>query len=132
MVTPTHLLDTNTMSYVRCIKNQGFIGEKGQRIDDEIIGLTVGRVYKALPTEAEAQAHGMIRVIDESAEDYLYPATYFETIELGNSRRKSEPITAHLPDWMAGVLYAEAVAVDKTVSALVREIIAERYDLPLS
>lgn len=120
------------MSYVRCINNQGFIGKNGQRLDDEIIGLTVGRVYKALPTETEAQAHGMIRVIDESAEDYLYPAAYFESVELGNGRRKSDAITAHLPDWMAGVLYAEAVAEDKTISALVREMIAERYDLPVA
>ena len=72
----------------------------------------------------------MIRVIDESAEDYLYPATYFEPVELGNGSQKSESITAYLPDWMAGVLYTEAVAADKPVSALVRELIAERFDLP--
>jgi hypothetical protein len=118
------------MSYVRCINNRGFFWQNGQRLDDEIVGLIVGRIYKTLPTEIEAQEHGMIRVIDESAEDYLYPAAYFESVELGNGNQNSISITAHLPDWMAGVLYAEAVAADKPVSALVRELIAERFDLP--
>ena len=119
------------MSYVRCISNKGFIWQNGQRLDEEIIGLTVGRIYKALPTEAEAQAHGMIRVVDESAEDYLYPVSYFEPVELGNGSRQTEAITAYLPDWMAGVVYAEAVAEDKSISALLREMIADRYDLPV-
>jgi hypothetical protein len=118
------------MSYVRCIKNQGFIWQNGQRVDEEIIGLTVGRIYKTLPTEAAAQEHGMIRVIDESAEDYLYPAAYFEPVEVGRDHEKRATISAHVPDWMAGVLYAEAVAADKPISTLLRELIAERFDLP--
>lgn len=118
------------MSYVRCINNRGFIGKNNELLEEEIVGLTIGRVYKALPTEPEARAHGMIRVIDESAEDYLYPAAYFEPIEFVNGHATIRSATVHLPDWMYGVLYAEAVAADQSVSALLRHLIAERYDLP--
>jgi hypothetical protein len=41
-------------------------------------------------------------------------------------------VTAHLPPWLKGVLYAEAVAADKPVSALLREWIEDRLDLPAS
>lgn len=41
--------------------------------------LTVGRLYEVV---AEADPHGMIRVIDDSGEDYLYPATLFDPVEV--------------------------------------------------
>jgi len=44
----------------------------------------VGKVYRALP-DAEAEAHGMLRVIDEDKskpDGYLYPAAMFAPIEL--------------------------------------------------
>ena len=37
--------------------------------------------YKSLP-DANAAQHQLIRVIDESGEDYLYPADYFVPIKL--------------------------------------------------
>jgi hypothetical protein len=117
------------MTYLRCINNRGFIWQHGQRLDEEIIGLTVGAVYKALPTEPEAAEHGMVRVIDNSAEDYLYPAHYFEPVDLHNGSI-AKTATTHLPDWMYGVLQAEAIAADKSISALLRDLIAERFDLP--
>lgn len=42
--------------------------------------LEVRKLYQALPTKA-AEA-GLLRVIDESGEDYLYPAGYFIAMEL--------------------------------------------------
>jgi hypothetical protein len=117
------------MNYLRCVKNQGFIWQSGKRLDDEIIGLTVGTVYKALPTEPEAAAHGMVRVIDNSAEDYLYPAHYFEPVEIG-ANGGAKPATTYLPEWMYGILQAEAIASDKTVSAFLRDLLSERLDLP--
>lgn len=38
--------------------------------------LELHKVYRVLP-DAEAEAEGDLRVIDESGEDYLYPADYF-------------------------------------------------------
>ncbi|HEV8717691.1 MAG TPA: hypothetical protein VGX03_33315 [Candidatus Binatia bacterium] len=46
--------------------------------------LIVGKVYRTLP-DAEAEAHGMLRVIDEDKSEpdgYLYPAAMFAPIEL--------------------------------------------------
>jgi len=33
----------------------------------------------------EGAGNGMMRIIDESGEDYLYPASWFEPIALGES-----------------------------------------------
>jgi hypothetical protein len=43
--------------------------------------LELHKVYRVIPDE-EAARDGDIRVIDESGEDYLYPAHYFAVIEL--------------------------------------------------
>ncbi len=39
------------------------------------------KIYQVIPDE-EAEKEGYIRVIDESGEDYLYPKSYFMTIQL--------------------------------------------------
>ena len=46
--------------------------------------LIVGKVYRTLP-DAEAEAHDMLRVIDEDKSEpdgYLYPAAMYAPIEL--------------------------------------------------
>lgn len=53
--------------YVRCIRNDGYP-----------VSLEVGRTYQVVP-DADATPEDEIRVIDESGEDYLYPADYFVT-----------------------------------------------------
>lgn len=39
------------------------------------------KIYQTLPDEEAAQ-EGYLRVVDESQEDYLYPASYFILVEL--------------------------------------------------
>lgn len=39
------------------------------------------KIYQVLPDETAEREHHL-RVIDESGEDYLYPASYFVLIEL--------------------------------------------------
>jgi hypothetical protein len=39
------------------------------------------KIYQVLPDE-DAEKEGYLRVIDESAEDYLYPGSYFVIIRL--------------------------------------------------
>lgn len=56
--------------YLICIRN-----------DDYPASLEVRKVYRTI-ADAEAASHGLVRVIDESGEDYLYPEDYFVTIEL--------------------------------------------------
>jgi len=53
-----------------CVKN-----------DNYPASLEVRKVYQAMPDEAAAAQH-FVRIIDESGEDYLYPAGYFVPIEL--------------------------------------------------
>lgn len=43
--------------------------------------LLVRRIYWTLP-DPEAGRRGLVRVVDESGEDYLYPARLFVAIEL--------------------------------------------------
>jgi hypothetical protein len=43
--------------------------------------LEVRKVYQELP-DPDDSAKGFVRVIDESGEDYLYPADYFVAIDL--------------------------------------------------
>ena len=43
--------------------------------------LELHKIYRLLPDD-DAAVDGDVRVIDESGEDYLYPAEYFIPIEL--------------------------------------------------
>ena len=43
--------------------------------------LEVRKIYQVLP-DADAAQYQYLRIIDESGEDYLYPAIYFVTIDL--------------------------------------------------
>lgn len=52
-----------------CVRNEG--------AED----LEIRRVYQILP-DARAAKDGYVRVVDESGEDYLYPADYFVPVEL--------------------------------------------------
>lgn len=56
--------------FVLCIRNEGYPAS-----------FEIRKVYQALP-DPEAGDHQLIRVIDESGEDYLYPVDYFIPIEL--------------------------------------------------
>jgi hypothetical protein len=51
------------------------------RNDDCPASLEVRKVYQSLPDKAAATRQ-FVRVIDESGEDYLYPASYFVPVEL--------------------------------------------------
>lgn len=56
--------------FVVCIKNE-----------DYPASLEVRKIYQVMP-DPHAAEHQFMRVIDESGEDYLYPAAYFVPIEL--------------------------------------------------
>jgi hypothetical protein len=50
--------------------------------------LELHKVYRVLP-DKEAEQDGDLRVVDESGEDYLYPAEYFVLVELPLKRAKT-------------------------------------------
>jgi hypothetical protein len=43
--------------------------------------LELHKIYRVVPDE-EAETDGDLRIVDESGEDYLYPADFFAEIEL--------------------------------------------------
>jgi hypothetical protein len=49
--------------------------------------LELRKIYQVIP-DARAVEHRLIRVVDESGEDYLYPADYFVPIELPQAVEK--------------------------------------------
>jgi hypothetical protein len=60
----------NDRRFVICINNE-----------DHQASLEIRKIYIAIDDQ-EAEIHGLIRIIDESGEDYLYPVDYFAYIEL--------------------------------------------------
>ena len=62
--------------YVVCLSNKGYRASLVSR-----------RIYETVP-DAEATSRGLVRVIDESGEDYLFPANLFEAIELPTGLRR--------------------------------------------
>ena len=46
------------------------------------------KIYQILP-DAEAAQEGYLRVVDESRQDYLYPAAYFILVELPESKTEN-------------------------------------------
>ena len=56
--------------FVVCLKNEGY----GASLEPR-------KIYRVVP-DSDAATHQLIRVIDESGEDYLYPAEYFAPITL--------------------------------------------------
>lgn len=54
---------------------------------DEDVDVEVGKVYRVLPDE-KATGVGCLRVLDESGEDYLYPAHRFLVLDLPEAERE--------------------------------------------
>ena len=52
--------------------------------EDYEASLEIGKVYQVLP-DTKATKHRLTRVIDESGEDYLYPADWFHPVKLPSS-----------------------------------------------
>jgi hypothetical protein len=60
-------------------KGEGFVVCVDNR--EYPVALELHKIYRSLP-DGEAAADGDLRVIDESGEDYLYPARYFLPVRL--------------------------------------------------
>lgn len=43
--------------------------------------LELHKVYPMLP-DAQAERHGLVRIVDESGEAYLYPEEFFQRVDL--------------------------------------------------
>lgn len=63
--------------FVVCLENDGYE-----------VSLERRKIYRVLP-DSDAAKHRLIRVIDESGEDYLYPQRFFALIELPQAIRRA-------------------------------------------
>lgn len=52
------------------------------------VSLEKRKLYVALPDD-EAAKHKLVRIIDESGEDYLYPTKFFSAVELSPRVRRA-------------------------------------------
>ncbi len=59
-----------TTQYVMCIQNDGYAAS-----------LEVRKIYQAI-SDTDSAEKKMIRVIDESGEDYLFPEEFFVPIQI--------------------------------------------------
>ena len=53
------------------------------------VDLDVGKLYKALPTEKSARDQGLLRVVDNSGEDYLFSADQFVEVKLPRAAQRA-------------------------------------------
>lgn len=60
------------IEYVVCIKNDGYSASLEKR-----------KIYQ-IKSDSVANQKDLLRVIDESGEDYLYPANYFIPIKISS------------------------------------------------
>jgi hypothetical protein len=68
---------TQTKQLVVCIDNKDYPASLEKR-----------KIYVAL-RDAGAEKHGLLRIVDESGEDYLYPKRSFRSIALPQSVKKA-------------------------------------------
>jgi hypothetical protein len=68
---------TQTKQLVVCVDNDGYPASLEKR-----------KIYVAL-RDALAEKRDMLRVIDESGEDYLYPKAFFRSIALPQAVKKA-------------------------------------------
>ena len=61
---------TSNSRFVVCVKNRSFTAP-----------LELRKIYRVIPDD-DAESHRLVRVVDESGEDYLFPETCFVNIDL--------------------------------------------------
>jgi hypothetical protein len=70
-------LNKRTNEFVVCVRNEGYEAS-----------LELRKIYQAIP-DTDAEHHHLLRVVDESGEDYLYPQDFFLPIELPKALEKA-------------------------------------------
>ena len=68
---------TQAKQLVVCVENDGYA-----------VSLEKRKIYVAL-RDAAAEKHNMLRIVDESGEDYLYPKAFFRSIALPQAVKRA-------------------------------------------
>lgn len=66
-------MNANETGFVMCIDNRGFAAS-----------LELRKVYRC-KADAKADGDGLVRVIDDSGEDYLYPKEMFQAVAVADT-----------------------------------------------
>jgi hypothetical protein len=66
-----------TKQFVVCVENDGYAASLEKR-----------KIYIAL-RDTDAEKRGLLRIIDESGDDYLYPKTFFRSIALPQAIKRA-------------------------------------------
>src|SRR5882757_1595055 len=66
-----------TKQLVVCVENDGYAASLEKR-----------KIYVAL-RDAAAEKHNLLRIVDESGEDYLYPKAFFRSIALPQAIKRA-------------------------------------------
>ena len=74
--------ETSDLQFVVCINNTEYPAS-----------LERHKIYRVLPDE-QAAADGDLRIVDESGEDYLYPANWFIAVALPQTVQESVLLAA--------------------------------------
>ncbi len=69
--------EKNTVKFAVCVDNAGYPAS-----------LELHKIYRMLP-DHDAEVDGDLRIVDESGEDYLYPAKRFVVVDLPQAVEKS-------------------------------------------
>jgi hypothetical protein len=68
---------TQAKQLVVCVDNDGYPASLEKR-----------KIYVML-RDIQAERHGLLRIVDESGEDYLYPKAFFRSIALPEAVKKA-------------------------------------------
>ena len=68
---------TGETQFAVCISNKGYAAS-----------LEVRKIYRLIPDKAGSK-HGLVRVIDEMGEDYLFPQEYFVHLRLPQAAERA-------------------------------------------
>lgn len=90
------------------------------------LSLTAGQYYQVLSDPAEE--YGMLRVVDNTGEDYLFDAALFELIS--DPAALVTDLHVSLTAQMKAIIFQVANQRGVSMAALMREWIDERLDLP--
>jgi hypothetical protein len=71
------MANARTKQFFVCVNNKGYAASLEKR-----------KIYVAIADPA-AQKEGLVRIVDESGEDYLYPKSFFRSIALPLSLKKA-------------------------------------------
>ena len=114
------MIATSPVTQPRFVK---YVASRG-----DSLSVTPGQYYQVLADPAEQD--GLLRIIDNTGEDYLYAAELFQ--EATDLSGLSTDFTLSLSVPMKAAILQLASQRGMSMAALVRELLDERMDLPMN